>query len=137
MHLGITIRYPYRPEHLGDLADAWIAGNHEVVLEAVRLHQEEVRGRIQRLTVTPRRTRSRWSAPPVKRIMILRERGFTLQEIATQTNLSKRTICRILKKQSTIQLITVPICQALSASKLSSIETSALETPSNIFGAPV
>jgi len=134
---GISIRTPYRPERMNDLADAWIAGNHDVVLEAVRLHEEEVRGRIPRCVITKRVRKNRWSPAPVATILTMRNGGYSLQEIAEHTNLTKRTICRILKKQSTIQSTTIPIRQALSVSKLPSTETSASVTQSNIFGVPV
>ncbi len=43
LEYGMSIRPPYRPEYIGDLADQWIAGNKGPALEAQRLHEERIR----------------------------------------------------------------------------------------------
>lgn len=112
LEFGISIRYPYRPEQLHDIAEEWINGNHQPILEAERLRIAELRARVPTCRVY---RKGRWPSSPITKILQMKADGFLLKEIAEATNLSKRTICRILKKQkqSIIPSITIPIKAAL------------------------
>ncbi len=113
LEYGMSVRNRYKPEQMNDLADQWIAGNHEVVLEAVRLHTEELRGRISRCVITKRIPKGRWRPAPTQEILNLRNLGYSLNDIAEHTKLTKRTICRILKKHSVSHTRVLPVREAL------------------------